>query len=158
MVLLPDQDRSRWDCGKIQEGLARLARASSKGAAGGFAIEASIAAVHAEAKTAADTDWRQIVGLYDRLLLLHPTAIVALNRAVAVAMADGPQAGLQVVDGLADDLDDYHLWHATRADLLRRAGRKAEAIASYENALARAQNDAERRFLVRRVGELGSTS
>jgi RNA polymerase sigma-70 factor (ECF subfamily) len=158
LVLLPDQDRSRWDSAKIQEGLARLASALSKGAAGGFAIEAAIAAVHAEAKTAADTDWRQIVGLYDRLLVLHPSAIVALNRAVAVAMVDGPQVALRVVDGLAEDLDDYHLWHATRAELLRRAGRSAEAIASYESALARAQNEPERRFLMRRLAELGSTS
>lgn len=154
VVLLPDQDRSRWDGAKIDEGLHRLAGALGRGAAGAFAIEASIAAVHAEAKTAADTDWGQIVGLYDRLLALHPSAIVSLNRAVALSMADGPSAALPSVDALAEDLGDYHLWHATRADLLRRMGRKPEAISSYKAALARTQNEPERRFLQRRLEEL----
>jgi RNA polymerase sigma-70 factor (ECF subfamily) len=157
LVLLPDQDRSRWDRRKIDEGLLRLSSALGKGATGAFAIEASIAAVHAEAKTAADTDWRQIVGLYDRLLAIHPSAIVALNRAAAVSMADGPKAALDVVDALAEHLDEYHLWHATRGDLLRRLNRTDDAIVSYEAALLRAQNGPERRFLERRLAELRST-
>jgi RNA polymerase sigma-70 factor (ECF subfamily) len=154
LVLLADQDRARWDQAKIDEGSRLLEHALRWRVAGPFALEAAIAAVHAEAKRAEDTDWRQIVALYDRLLSLHPSPVVALNRAVAVAMADGPDAALPVVEGLAEALADYPLWHATRADLLRRLGRTREALLSYERALTLTENEPERRFLARRLAEL----
>ncbi len=158
MVLLPDQDRSRWDGERIREGLSLLGRALRRGAAGSFAIEASIAAVHAEATSAEQTDWLQIVGLYDRLLALHPSPVVAINRAVAVAMAAGPEAGLVLVEEAAADLADYQPWHATRADLLRRLGRNAEAAESYRHALRLKQNGIERRFLEGRLQALAEES
>src|SRR5436190_19498209 len=128
LVLLADQDRSRWDLRQIDEGCRLLEHALRWGSTPGtFAIEAAIAAVHAEAPTAAGTDWPQIVGLYDRLVQLHPSPVVALNRAVAVAMARGPAAGLPLVEALAEPLCDYHLWHAARADLLRQLGRNDDA-------------------------------
>jgi RNA polymerase sigma-70 factor (ECF subfamily) len=155
LVLLGEQDRARWDRAEIAEGLALVARALTHCARpGAYALEAAIAAVHAEAARAEDTDWRQIAGLYDRLHDRHPSPVVALNRAVAVAMAEGPAAALPVVDALEQTLADYHLWHATRANLLRRLGRRDDAIAAYRRAHALTQNEAERRFLTRQVTEL----
>ncbi len=154
LVLLADQDRTRWHRDQIEEGCALVEASLRPSPPGPYAIEAAIAAVHAESARAEDTDWRQIVGLYDRLYALHPSAVVALNRAVALAMADGPAAALPLVDALTESLAEYHLWHATRADLLRRLGRRAEAIASYQRAHALARNEAERRFLARRVADL----
>ena len=154
LVLLADQDRSRWNRAQIDEGMVLVQAALRGGPAGPYALEAAIAAVHMEASGVDDTDWRQIVGLYDRLLVLHPSPVVALNRAVAVAMAEGPEAALPLVDELETELSDYHLWHAARADLMRRLERRADAVASYRHAHARAQNDVERRFLERRLAEL----
>lgn len=156
LTLLADQDRTRWDRRELDEGCALVEAALRRGSPGPYALEAAIAAVHAEARRAEDTDWRQIAGLYDRLHALHPSPVVALNRAVAVSMADGPAAALPLVDELQDRLADYHLWHATRADLLRRLGRRDEAIASYRDAHARTENEVERRFLERRLSELGA--
>jgi RNA polymerase sigma-70 factor (ECF subfamily) len=153
-VLLQAQDRALWDRAAIEEGSALVRGALERAPPGSYALEAAVAAVHAEATTAADTDWRQIAGLYDRLLALHPSPVVALNRAAAVAMADGPATALPLVEALAEPLANYHLWHAARADLLRRLGRRDEAVASYERARALTQNDAERRFLLRQVREL----
>jgi RNA polymerase sigma-70 factor (ECF subfamily) len=152
LVLLADQDRSKWHRAAIDEGCALVASALRRGPPGTWALEAAIAAVHAEAARAGDTDWRQIVGLYDRLYALHPSPVVALNRAVAVSMADGPAAALPLVDAL--QLDAYHLWHAARADLLCRLGRRDEAADAYRDALARTENAVERRFLERRLTSL----
>jgi RNA polymerase sigma-70 factor (ECF subfamily) len=155
LVPLAGQDRTLWNRAQIDEGLALVQAALRCAPAGTYALEAAIAAVHAEAPRAADTDWQQIALLYERLLELHPSPVVALNRAVAVSFADGPAAALPLVDALAGDLDAYHLWHATRADLFRRLGRREEAIEAYHRARELAQNDAERRFLSRRLDELG---
>jgi RNA polymerase sigma-70 factor (ECF subfamily) len=155
LVPLAEQDRTLWNRAQIDEGRALVQAALRRAPPGTYALEAAIAAVHAEAPRAADTDWRQIALLYERLLVLHPSPVVALNRAVAVSFADGPAAALPLVDALAGDLDGYHLWHATRADLFRRLGRREEAIAAYHRARELAQNDAERRFLSRRLDELG---
>jgi RNA polymerase sigma-70 factor (ECF subfamily) len=155
LVPLADQDRTLWNRAQIEEGRALVQSALRRAPPGPYALEAAIAAVHAEAPRAADTDWRQIALLYERLLLLHPSPVVALNRAVAVSFAEGPAAALPLVDALEGDLDGYHLWHATRADLFRRLGRREEAIAAYHRARELAQNDAERRFLSRRLDELG---
>jgi RNA polymerase sigma-70 factor (ECF subfamily) len=154
IVLLADQDRSMWNRTQIDEGRALIEAALVRTLPGPYAVEAAIAAVHAEARRAEDTDWRQIVGLYDRLYALHTSPIVALNRAVAVAMADGPAAALPLVDALEETLADYHLWHATRADLARRLGRREQAVAAYAHAHALAQNEAERRFLKKCIREL----
>jgi RNA polymerase sigma-70 factor (ECF subfamily) len=156
LVLLEEQDRSRWDRAAIDEGrsILRAALAPGNDRPGPYLLQAAIAAVHGEAGQAAATDWRQIVALYDRLLAVHPSPVVALNRAAAVAMADGPATGLPLVDALADTLDDYHLFHAARADLLRRLDRREEAANAYEAALMRATNEAERRFLERRLTSL----
>ena len=151
MVPLAEQDRTRWNRTQIEEGIALVKDALRHAPAGPYALEAAIAAVHAEASRAQDTDWRQIALLYERLHSLHPSPVVALNRAVAVAMADGPAAALPLVDALADELGSYHLWHATRADLLHRLGRREEAIAAWKRAHELATNDAERRFLTRRI-------
>ena len=156
LVLLADQDRSHWNRPQINEGRALVQAALRTSAPGPYALEAAIAALHAEAALAEDTDWRQIALLYRRLEALHPSAVVALNSAVAVSMAEGPAAALPLVDALGEALAGYHLWHATRADLLRRLGRRDEAFAAYRSALALAQNEAERRFLSRRLGELQS--
>jgi RNA polymerase sigma-70 factor (ECF subfamily) len=158
LVLLPDQDRARWDRAEIDEGRRLVQAALRRGPPGSYTLEAAIAAVHADAARAEETDWPQIVGLYERLCALHPSPVVALNHAVAVAMADGPAAALPLVDGLAAPLADYHLWHATRADLLRRLGRTAESLAAYRLAHALAQNEAERRFLERRIAALDPTA
>ncbi len=154
LMLLADQDRTRWDRAEIDEGRALLRSSLRQSPHGTYALEAAIAAVHADAGTAEETDWRQIVAIYGRLYSLHPTPVIALNRAVAVSMSNGPAAALPFVDALEDALSGYHLWHATRADLLRRMGRSEEAIASYRCAHSLAGNEAERRFLARRIGEM----
>jgi len=156
LVLLDDQDRSRWNRDQIAEGSALLERALSSRRFGPYTIQAAIAAVHAEAPSAAATNWAQIVGLYDVLARADPSPVVELNRAVAVAMRDGPSAGLALIDAILarGDLGDYHLAHAARADLCRRLGRTAEARASYERALGLTRQEPERRFLERRLGEL----
>lgn len=156
LVLLPDQDRSLWDRAAINEGRHTVERAlaASNGAPGPYALQAAIAAVHADARSAQDTDWTQIVALYNVLARVEPTPVVALNHAVAVAEVDGPAAGLARVDVLAatGELDHYLYLHATRADLLRRLGRGAEARAAYTRAIELADDPVERRFLVRRLG------
>jgi RNA polymerase sigma-70 factor, ECF subfamily len=156
LVLLDAQDRSLWNQSLVQEGTALVERALRSRRFGPFTLQAAIAAVHAEAADAAQTDWPQIVGLYDVLLRSDDSPVIALNRAVAVAMRDTPLAGLEAIDRLLarGDLDDYHLAHAARADLCRRLGRVAEARASYERALSLTQQDAERRFLMGRLHAL----
>ena len=156
LVLLADQDRSLWDRAQIEEGRALVERALSSRRVGPYTLQAAIAAVHAEARTAGATDWEQIVGLYDVLARVDPTPVVELNRAVAVAMRDGPAAGLTIIDALLarGDLDDYHLVHSARADLCRRLGRPAEARVSYQRALGLTRQEPERRFLERRLREL----
>jgi RNA polymerase sigma-70 factor (ECF subfamily) len=155
LVLLDEQDRRRWNRQHIDEALP-LVEEALRGGPGPFALQAAIAALHCQAARAEDTDWPQIARLYDLLVQLQPSPVVALNRAVAIAMVDGPARGLALVEELAasGDLDSYHLLHAARADLLRRAGAHAEAISSYERALALVTNDGERRFLARRLHEL----
>ncbi|HET9730896.1 MAG TPA: DUF6596 domain-containing protein, partial [Acidimicrobiia bacterium] len=155
LVPLEEQDRSQWNRGEIDEGVALLDGALRRGEPGPYQLQAAIAACHATAPTAAATDWHQIALLYTRLFEMAPTPIVALNRAVAVAMADGPQAGLALVDALAAQghLAQYHLLAATRADLLRRLERNAEAGAAYREAIDLATSDAERRYLERRLAE-----
>jgi RNA polymerase sigma-70 factor, ECF subfamily len=154
LVLLADQNRALWDGAEIDEGRALLQSSLRRSRPGTYALEAAIAALHADAAVASETDWHQIVVLYERLYELHPTPIVALNQAVAISMTDGPDVALPLVDALSEPLAGYHLWHATRADLLRRMGRSEEALASYRCAHALAGNEAERRFLARRIGEL----
>ena len=155
LVVLEEQDRSRWDRRQIAEALPLVEEALA-GGPGPFAVQAAISAVHCRAARAEDTDWPQVVRLYDVLERLQPSPIVALNRAVALAMASGPEAGLEIVDRLAasSDLDSYHLLHAARADLLRRMGSFAEAAESYRRALELATNESERRFLERRLREV----
>ena len=145
LVLLADQDRSRWDRDQIAEGQALVRRCLRRNQPGPYQVQAAINAVHGDAPTAAATDWRQVLVLYDRLLALAPSPVVALNRAVAVAEIEGPAAALALVDGL--ELEGYHLFHAVRADLLRRLGRAAEAARAADAAIARAENAAERAFL-----------
>jgi RNA polymerase sigma-70 factor (ECF subfamily) len=145
LVLLADQDRSRWDRDQIAEGQALVRRCLRRNQPGPYQVQAAINAVHSDAPAAAATDWRQVLVLYDRLLALAPSPVVALNRAVAVAEVEGPAAALALVDGL--ELEGYHLFHAVRADLLRRLGRAAEAALAYDAAIARAENAAERAFL-----------
>jgi RNA polymerase sigma-70 factor, ECF subfamily len=156
LVLLADQDRTRWDRERIAEGAALLERAVSSGQVGPYALQAAIAAAHAAAPTAAATDWDRIVGLYDLLARADPSPVVELNRAVAVAMRDGPSAGLALIDAILQrgQLDDYHLAHAARADLLRRLGRAADARAAYRRALDLTRQEPERRFLRQRLWEL----
>jgi len=154
LMVLEEQDRSLWDRRQIEDALP-LVEEALRGGAGPYAIQAAIAALHCQAARAEDTDWEQILELYDLLQRLQPSAVVSLNRAVAVAMVHGPRAGLAIVDGLADDLQGYHLLHAARADLLRRCGELGEAAESYRRALALATNESERRYLVRRLGEVG---
>jgi len=156
LILLDEQDRSLWNRDQIAEGSELVERALSSRRFGPYTLQAAIAAVHAEAPTAAATDWAQIVGLYDVLARVDPSPVVELNRAVAVAMRDGPLAGLALIDAILarGDLPDYHLAHSARADLYRRLGRKAEARAAYERALALTRQEPERRFLERRLGEL----
>jgi RNA polymerase sigma-70 factor (ECF subfamily) len=154
VVVLEEQDRGRWDRQLIAEALA-LVEEAFRGGPGPFALQAAIAALHCRASRFKDTDWPSILGLYDQLERLQPSPIVSLNRAVAVAMVDGPQPALAIIDALAaGDLKNYHLLHAARADLLRRMGSAEEAASSYRRALALVTNDSERRFLERRLREL----
>src|SRR5262245_10887350 len=148
LVLLADQDRDLWDRGLIAEGQAIVRRCLARGQPGQYQVQAAINAVHSDAPAAAATDWWQILQLYNQLLSLAPTPVVALNRAVAVAEVEGPDAALTLVEGL--DLGGYHLFHAVRADLLRRLGRNAEAVLAYDAAIARTENAPERAFLQRR--------
>ena len=156
LITLEDQDRSRWHREQITEALP-LVEEAFRDAPGPYALQAAIAAVHCQATKAEDTDWRQIVGLYDLLSRVQPSPVVLLNRAVAVAMADGPQAALALVDELDDHLYGYHLLYAVRADFLRRIGSAREAAKNYERALTLATNDSERRFLERRLREVQAT-
>jgi RNA polymerase sigma-70 factor (ECF subfamily) len=155
LVLLPEQDRDRWDRTLIAEGQALVRRCLRRDQPGPYQIQAAIQAVHADAATAGDTDWRQIVLLYDQLLAIAPSPVVALNRAVAVAEVDGPDVALALTDGIA--LDGFYLFHAIRADLLRRLGRKTEAARAYQAAIALAENAPERGFLERRLAAMSVT-
>jgi len=156
LVLLSDQDRSLWNRDQIAEGSALVTRSLASQRFGPYTLQAAIAAVHADAMSADATDWDEIAGLYDVLLRIEPTPVVELNRAVAIAMRDGPAEGLALIESLLarGDLKDYHLAHAARADLCRRLGRTAHARASYKRALALARQSPERRFLERRLAEL----
>jgi len=156
LILLEDQDRAKWDRKLIAGGVALVEKALSSRRFGPYSLQAAISAVHAEAPEAAATDWAQIVALYDVLQRLDPSPVIALNRAVALAMRDGPAAALPLVEEILGkgELNDYHLAHAARADLCRRLGRNADARASYERALALARQEPERRFLKRRLAEL----
>jgi RNA polymerase sigma-70 factor (ECF subfamily) len=156
LILLAEQDRSLWSREQIAEGSALVERALASRRIGPYTLQAAIAAVHAEAKSAAATDWAQIAGLYDVLVRVEPSPVVELNRAAAVAMRDGPAAGLALIDAILarGDLADYHLAHSARADLCRRLGRTADARVSYERALTLTRQEPERRFLERRLREL----
>jgi RNA polymerase sigma-70 factor, ECF subfamily len=156
LILLEDQDRALWNRNQITEGVSLVARALASGQVGPYTIQAAIAAAHAQAPSAPTTDWAQIVALYDLLLQAHPSPVVELNRAVAVAMSDGPLAGLNLINEIfaRGDLENYHLAHAARADLCRRLGQTAEARTSYERALRLTQQEPERRFLKKRLSEL----
>jgi RNA polymerase sigma-70 factor (ECF subfamily) len=154
LVLLEDQDRARWDHHAIDEGLAVLDRGVAARRPGPYQLQAAIAALHARAPRPEDTDWPQIAALYGTLAAMTPTPVVELNRAVAIAMADSPERGLPMVEALADELDGYHLFHATRADLLRRLDRRAEAAEAYRRALELVANPAERTHLERRLTEV----
>lgn len=158
LVLLDEQNRSLWNRGYIGEGIALVEQALRSRRFGPYGIQAAIAAVHAEAQSPATTDWRQIVALYDALMRIEPSPVVELNRAVAVAMSDGPEAGLKLVEAILarGDLTDYHLAYSARADLCRRLGRTDEARASYRRALALTKQEPERRFLERRLKELAT--
>jgi RNA polymerase sigma-70 factor (ECF subfamily) len=157
LILLDDQDRTLWNPEQIAEGTVLVERALRSRRIGPYTLQAAIAAVHAHAPTAAATDWAQIVGLYDVLARAAPSPVIELNRAAAVAMRDGPQAGLELIDAILarGDLADYHLAHSARADLCRRLGRTADARVAYERALALTRQEPERRFLERRLRELG---
>jgi RNA polymerase sigma-70 factor (ECF subfamily) len=156
LILLDEQDRSLWDRARISEGVALVERAIASRRFGFYTLQAAIAAVHAQAPSAKATDWNEIVGLYGALMRAEPSPVVELNRAVAVAMRDGAEAGLALVDGILarGELADYRLVHAARADLCRRLGRTSEARSAYERALALTRQEAERRFLGRRLAEL----
>jgi RNA polymerase sigma-70 factor (ECF subfamily) len=156
LILLDRQDRSLWNRDQIAEGIALTESALRSRRFGAYTLQAAIAAVHAEASSAASTDWRQITLLYERLIYIQPSPVVELNRAVAIAMCEGPEQGLRLIDGLLarEELANYHLAHSARADLCRRLGRLSEARASYEKALALAREEPERRFLAGRLREL----
>jgi len=156
MILLEDQDRSLWNRAQIEEGVELVESALASHRFGPYTLQAAIAAVHAEASRAATTDWPQIVGLYDVLLRADPSPVIELNRAAAIAMRDGPEAGLSLVDAILvrGDLAEYHLAHAARGDLCRRLGRTSEAITAYQRALELATLEPERRFITRRLAEL----
>jgi RNA polymerase sigma-70 factor (ECF subfamily) len=156
LILLEDQDRTQWDHQQIRAGVVLVEQALTSRRFGPYTLQAAIAAVHAEAPGTAATEWAQIVGLYEVLLRMEPSPIIELNRAVAVAMRDGPASGLTLVDGLLErgELKEYRLAHAARADLCRRLGRIAEARAAYERALALTRQEPERRFLERRLAGL----
>jgi RNA polymerase sigma-70 factor (ECF subfamily) len=148
LVRLKDQDRALWDRARIDEGQALLRACLARNHPGPYQLQAAINAVHSDAREARDTDWRQILAIYDQLMTLMPNAVVAMNRAVAVAELEGPEMAMRLVDEL--DLERYHLWHAVRADLLRRMGRLEEAESSYTLAIGRCANGAEKDFLERR--------
>ena len=150
IVRLADQDRTRWSADLVAEGQAVVRACLRRNMPGPYQIQAAIAAVHSDAPTAADTDWRQIVALYDHLMTINPTPVVALNRAIAVAEVDGPASALGLLDELDAALSEYHLHHAARADLLQRLGRTDEARAAYDAAIARVTNETERVLLERR--------
>ena len=154
--MLENQDRSLWNREQIAEGVGLVEKALKSRRFGPYTLQAAIAAVHAEAESAAATDWRQIVALYNQLVRIQPSPVVLLNRAVAIAMHDGPEAGLKHIDAIMADgeLADYYLAHSARADLYRRLGRTAEARASYERALALTQQEPERQFLQERIRQL----
>jgi RNA polymerase sigma-70 factor, ECF subfamily len=156
VILLEEQDRSLWKRNLIDEGKALVERALSSRRVGPYTLQAAIAAVHADALSAASTDWAQIVGLYDVLLRASPSPVIELNRAIAIAMRDGPADGLALIDAILKrgDLQDYYLAHAARADLCKRLGKTAEAVTSYQRALSFARQEPARRFLERRLGEL----
>ncbi|MGA7079416.1 MAG: RNA polymerase sigma factor [Terriglobales bacterium] len=156
LILLENQDRSLWNREQIADGVALLEKAMTSRRFGSYTLQAAIAAVHAEAESVAATDWRQIVALYDQLLRIQPSPVVQLNRAVAIAMRDGPEAGLAHIDAVLEDgeLANYYLAHSARADMCRRLGRTAEARASYEKALALTQQEPERQFLQERIRQL----
>ena len=156
LILLEQQDRSLWNKDQIAEGISLTKSALQSGRFGAYTLQAAIAAVHAESSSPASTDWREITRLYDRLLRIHPSPVVELNRAVAVAMCEGPEQGLDLIDDLLarEHLSNYHLAHSARADLCRRLGRIPEARASYEKALSLASQEPDRRFLTRRLAEL----
>ena len=153
LVLLEDQDRARWDQEMIDEGLALIDAAVEMRRPGPYQVQAAIAALHARAPRPEDTDWPQIATLYRGLKAMWPSPVIELNRTVAVAMADGPDAGLALMEPLADELDRYHLFHAARADLLRRSGRGSEAQSAYRRALELVTNPVERKYLMRRVSQ-----
>jgi RNA polymerase sigma-70 factor (ECF subfamily) len=156
LILLEDQDRSLWNRAYIAEGLALVQQSLSSRRFGPYTLQAAIAAVHAEAPTASATKWAQIVGLYDLLARVAPSPVIELNRAVAMAMRDGPAAGLELIDAILarGELANYHLVHSARADLCRRLGKTADARAAYERALALIHQAPERRFIERRLQEL----
>jgi RNA polymerase sigma-70 factor, ECF subfamily len=161
LILLENQDRSLWNKEQIAEGVALVEKALQSRRFGAYTIQAAIAAVHAEAESAAATDWRQIVALYNQLVRIQPSPVVQLNRAVAIAMRDGPEVGLAHIDAVLEsssgkpgELANYYLAHSARADMCRRLGRTDEARASYEKALALTQQEPEREFLARRIREL----
>ena len=159
LILLEEQDRSLWNREQIEEGVSLVERALSSRRIGPYSLQAAIAAVHAEARDASATDWGQIVGLYNVLLQADPSPVIALNRAAAVAMRDGPEAGLKLIDAITarDELDDYYLIHAARGDLYKRLGRTADAVAAYRRTLELVTQEPERRFVIRRLKELGDT-
>jgi RNA polymerase sigma-70 factor (ECF subfamily) len=156
LILLENQDRSLWNREQIAEGVALLEKSLKSRRFGSYTLQAAIAAVHAEAESVTATDWRQIVGLYDRLVRIQPSPVVRLNRAVAIAMRDGPEAGLTHIDAVLEHgaLANYYLAHSARADMYRRLGRTAEARSSYEKALALTQQEPERQFLQERIRQL----
>lgn len=160
LVPLEEQDRSLWDAGRIREGLEKIEAALRLGKTGPYQLQAAIAAVHAQAQTPQQTDWRRIVALYGELERISPSPVVALNRAVAVAMGEGLETGLRQIDelGASGELNDYYLFHAARADLLRRLGRRQEAAEAYQRTLALTANAVERRYLRRRLRETGAAS
>lgn len=159
MVLLEDQDRSLWNREQIAEGISFVETALSSRRAGAYSLQAAIAALHAEARDASSTDWQQIVRLYDLLLEVQPSPVVGLNRAAAIAMRDGPEAGLKIIDEITaqGELEDYYLIHAARGDLYKRLGRVSDAVAAYRRTLGLVTQEAERRFVIRRLKELGDT-
>jgi RNA polymerase sigma-70 factor (ECF subfamily) len=156
LVLLEEQDRTRWDQAEIEEGSALVDRGMRLGRPGPYLVQAAIASLHAAASRAEDTDWGQIALLYRRLAGLLPSPVVELNLAAAVAMAEGPHRGLELMEPLADRLGRYHLFHAARADLLRRMGRRSESAEAYRRAIELVSNDVERRFLERRLREVAA--
>ena len=157
LVPLEEQDRSHWNRAQIKEGIALVDRGFGTRQVGPFLLQAAIAAVHADATTPAETDWSEIVGLYDVLMRADPSPVIALNRAAAIAMRDGPEHGLKLIDEILarKELTEYHLAHAARADLFRRLGKKPDAVAAYKQALALAVEEPERRLLARRLREFG---